>query len=160
MAAYRWTRTLVLPEGVAGDPTRPRGGVVPGSALAVFEVAAFLAAQMTDFYYRRWAEDQAFGKVHFLLSTWVDDFNMTVIGDQPPVVLEVLSSAAKELGETLEEMPMIPIGRDKTVVAASNEAMAKGITDDLRILGATAETTCRRLALRFALGAGGRRSHR
>jgi hypothetical protein len=29
LASYRWMRVLVLPEGVAGEPIWPRGGVIP-----------------------------------------------------------------------------------------------------------------------------------
>ena len=47
--AYRWVRTLVLPEGVAGTEIWPTSGVVPGSAAALVEAAPILLAELVDF---------------------------------------------------------------------------------------------------------------
>ncbi len=46
LPAYRWPRTLVLPEGIAGARIDPKLGSVPRSA---FEVAALLTVQVVDF---------------------------------------------------------------------------------------------------------------
>jgi hypothetical protein len=105
------------------------------------------------------AEDPAFGSVRFLLSIQVDDFNVTVIGDKAAVARDLLSSAALELGEILEERLEFAVGRDKTVAVASTAVLARRVVDDLEGWGARAATAPRRLGLRFALGAGGGRSN-
>jgi hypothetical protein len=67
LAAYRWPRTLVLQEGIAGAEVRPVVGVIPGSAMAVYEVAALLAALLIGFY-DRWAAGSGTGLTKILLS--------------------------------------------------------------------------------------------
>jgi hypothetical protein len=158
LASYMWMRVLVLPEGVAGEPIWPRGGVVPGSAFAVFEVAMFLLASLLGFY-RTWAEDEAL-QARFLLSIQVDDFNITVMADRRATVRDILVNAAFDLAEILEDKLGLPIGRDKTLVSASDPVLGKQLAHDLADLGARCEGAPRRLGLRFALAPGGSRDRK
>ncbi len=54
ITAYRRLRTVVLPEGFAGDPILPTVGVIPDSATAIFEVAALLVETLEAFF-DRWS---------------------------------------------------------------------------------------------------------
>ncbi len=61
----------------------------------------------------------------------------------------VLTNAASELGETLEERCGLPIGRGKTMVRATTEGLAKRMARNLRGLGARQVSAPRRLGLRL-----------
>jgi hypothetical protein len=82
------------------------------------------------------------------------------MADRRATVRDVLVNAAFELAGILEEKLGLPIGRDKTLVSASDPSLGKQLAHDLSDIGARCERAPRRLGLRFALAAGGSRDRK
>ena len=158
LAAYRWVRTLVLPEGVAGDDIWPTGGVVPGSVAAVVEAALFLLAELLGFC-DLWVQQPEI-PYQMSISVQVDDFFITVMADSKHVVRIALVEAALDLRQRLEDRLGLPLGRDKSVVSSSDVDLASKLAKDLSSLGAKPEAAVRRLGMKFALAMKGLRDRR
>jgi hypothetical protein len=146
LLSYTWVRVLVV-EQVCSTDIYPTGGVGPGSAYAIFELAGYMVDDL----------EAVLGKYgsELALNVHVDDVAARVVHEDKLKALEVFIGAGAMLVHSLEKDKGLKFAPSKANILANDEGLLK---EAVRLMGVRAgdkSGEVRRLGYDYTVAAAG-----